>query len=80
MIAALIAAAVATPAPAAPAAPAAQLRLADARPAIWVINDEDTVIYLFGTFHALDGRSVWFNDEVKAAVSASAARPCCAIG
>jgi uncharacterized protein len=23
-------------------------------PALWVVNDEDTIIYLFGTFHALD--------------------------
>ena len=43
----------------------------DARPALWVINDHDTVIYLFGTFHALDGRSEWFNDEVMTAFSAS---------
>lgn len=71
MIAALITAAVGMPVLATPAAPAAQVRLADARPAIWVINDEDTVIYLFGTFHALDGKSAWFNDEVKTAFSAS---------
>jgi hypothetical protein len=68
MIAALIAAAVATPAP---AGSATHVQPPDARPAIWVINDEDTVIYLFGTFHALDGKSAWFNDEVKTAFSAS---------
>ena len=44
---------------------------ADADPAIWVVNDHDTVIYLFGTFHALDGRSAWFNDEVMTAFAAS---------
>jgi uncharacterized protein YbaP (TraB family) len=74
MIAALIAAAVATPAtaaPAAPAAPAAAQMYLDARPAIWVVNDEDTIIYLFGTFHALDGKTAWFNKEVKTAFSAS---------
>ena len=43
----------------------------DAHPAIWVVNDADTVIYLFGTFHALDGKSDWFNDEVKTAFAAS---------
>lgn len=43
----------------------------DARPAIWVVNDHDTVIYLFGTFHALDGQTEWFNDEVMTAFSAS---------
>lgn len=55
-----------TPAPAAPAtAP-----LPDADPALWVVRDEDTTIYLFGTFHLLDGRP-WFNDEVKTAFDAS---------
>ena len=44
---------------------------ADADPAIWVVNDSDTVIYLFGTFHALDGKSAWFNDEVETAFAAS---------
>ena len=43
----------------------------DARPAIWVVNDSDTVIYLFGTFHALDGKAAWFNDEVQTAFAAS---------
>jgi uncharacterized protein YbaP (TraB family) len=41
--------------------------LPDADPAIWVVNDEDTIIYLFGTFHALDGKAQWFNDEVMTA-------------
>lgn len=68
MITALIAAAVATSPPAAPAAEAA---IPDARPALWVVNDEDTVIYLFGTFHALDGKSAWFNDEVRTAFNRS---------
>ncbi|MEO7637407.1 MAG: TraB/GumN family protein [Sphingomicrobium sp.] len=45
--------------------------LPDARPAMWVVNDEDTIIYLFGTFHALDGRSEWFNDEIETAFTAS---------
>ncbi|HET7816821.1 MAG TPA: TraB/GumN family protein [Sphingomicrobium sp.] len=45
--------------------------IADARPALWVVNDEDTIIYLFGTFHAHDGRSSWFNDEVETAFAAS---------
>ena len=63
LIAAAIAAASVAPAPA-PAFP-------DAHPAIWVVNDADTIIYLFGTFHALDGKSAWFNDEVKTAFAAS---------
>ena len=40
-------------------------------PALWVVSDADTTIYLFGTFHALDGRSSWFNRNVKAAFDAS---------
>ena len=42
----------------------------DADPALWVIRDADTTIYLFGTIHLLDGRT-WFNDEVKTAFDAS---------
>ena len=55
----------ATP-PAAPAAASAT----DADPALWVVRDEDTTVYLFGTFHMLDGRP-WFNDEVRTAFDAS---------
>jgi uncharacterized protein len=40
-------------------------------PALWVVNDKDTIIYLFGTFHALDGKSDWFEQAVKTAFSAS---------
>ena len=54
MIAALIAAAMANTAP---AVPPAQASLPNARPALYVVNDEDTINYLFGTFHALDGKS-----------------------
>ena len=56
---------------AAPAAAAATAVLPDADPAIWVVKDPDTTIYLFGTFHALDGKSAWFNDEVKTAFDKS---------
>jgi hypothetical protein len=38
---------------------------------LWVVKDADTTIYLFGTFHALDGRTAWFNDEVRAAFDRS---------
>jgi len=44
--------------------------LPDADPALFVVRDADTTIYLFGTFHLLDGRP-WFNDEVKTAFDAS---------
>jgi uncharacterized protein YbaP (TraB family) len=40
-------------------------------PALWVVNDNDTIIYLFGTFHALDGKSKWFEQAVKTAFSQS---------
>src|SRR5688572_18506865 len=62
------------PAQAAPAAPAtaAATALPDADPAIWVVKDPDTTIYLFGTFQALDGKSDWFNDEVKTAFDQAA--------
>ncbi|MDQ3143826.1 MAG: TraB/GumN family protein [Pseudomonadota bacterium] len=54
-------------APAAAATPA----LPDAEPAMWMVGDADTTIYLFGTFHALDGKHDWFNDEVRQAFDAS---------
>jgi uncharacterized protein YbaP (TraB family) len=45
--------------------------LPDAEPAMWMVRDKDTTIYLFGTFHALDGKRDWFNDEVRDAFNAS---------
>ncbi len=42
-----------------------------ARPALWQVRDADTTIYLFGTFHTLDGRTVWFGDKVRQAFDAS---------
>jgi len=54
-----------------PLSEAAPAPLPDAKPALWVVADADTKIYLFGTFHALDGRSAWFNDEVAGAFAGS---------
>lgn len=54
-----------------PQAPTVALRTVPGHPALWVINDDDTIIYLFGTFHALDGKSDWFEQAVKTAFSAS---------
>jgi uncharacterized protein len=65
LLAAAVAAAVALVAPIPASAPA------PADPAIWVINDEDTTIFLFGTFHALDGRPGWFNQTVRTAFSSA---------
>jgi len=42
-----------------------------ARPALWVVSDADTIIYLFGTFHAHDGRARWFDRAVKTAFDGS---------
>jgi uncharacterized protein YbaP (TraB family) len=58
---ATVAAAPLTPAP----APAAE-------PAMFVVRDADTTIYLFGTFHALDGQSNWFADPIHGAFERSA--------
>jgi uncharacterized protein YbaP (TraB family) len=54
-----------------PAAGAAQAARPDADPAMWVVKDADTTIYLFGTFHMLDGKRDWLNDEVTAAFDKS---------
>jgi uncharacterized protein YbaP (TraB family) len=41
------------------------------QPALWVLSDVDTTIYLFGTFHALDERTDWFARNVRAAFNSS---------
>jgi uncharacterized protein YbaP (TraB family) len=56
-------------APAAPAAPAVATK--DADPAIWVVKDADTTIYLFGTVHVLKPGLSWFDEAVKAAFDKS---------
>jgi uncharacterized protein YbaP (TraB family) len=43
----------------------------DADPAIWVVKDADTTIYLFGTVHVLKPGLSWFDDAVKAAFDKS---------
>jgi uncharacterized protein YbaP (TraB family) len=62
----LAAAAIAAAAPQAPAQPPAE-----AAPAIFMVHDQDTTIYIFGTFHALDGRSEWLSRTVKTAFDSS---------
>lgn len=49
----------------------AQAQRPDADPAMWVVRDNDTTIYLFGTIHLLNGQQDWFNDEVRTAFDAS---------
>lgn len=43
----------------------------DADPALWVVKDDDTTIYLFGTMHALKPDLVWFDDAVAGAFEQS---------
>ena len=43
----------------------------DADPALWVIRDEDTTIYLFGTVHILKPGMTWFDEAVKDGFDAS---------
>ncbi len=42
-----------------------------ADPAIFVIRDQDTTIYLFGTFHVLSPDLVWFDGPVERAFAES---------
>src|SRR6476619_3149875 len=43
----------------------------NAAPAMFVIRDADTTIYIFGTFHALDGEAKWFDNQVRDAFEQS---------
>lgn len=43
----------------------------DADPALWVVKDEDTTIYLFGTVHLLKPGLSWFDEAVREAFNAS---------
>lgn len=43
----------------------------DADPALWVVRDADTTIYLFGTVHVLKSGLSWFDEGVKAAYDKS---------
>lgn len=54
-----------------PASAAAHDAASCARPALWVVSDADTTIYLFGTIHTHDGRAHWFDHAVRRAFDAS---------
>lgn len=43
----------------------------DADPALWVVKDDDTTIYLFGTVHVLKPGLGWFDEAVKSAFDKS---------
>jgi uncharacterized protein len=65
-------ASIATPAvPASPAPFVPAPSIVRATPALWEVRDADTTIYLFGTFHTLDGRTVWFDHHVRDAFNSS---------
>ncbi|SEM49488.1 hypothetical protein SAMN05192583_0402 [Sphingomonas gellani] len=43
----------------------------DADPALWVVKDKDTTVYLFGTIHVLKPGLSWFDEAVKTAFDRS---------
>ncbi|WP_213981222.1 TraB/GumN family protein [Sphingomonas sp. dw_22] len=43
----------------------------DADPALWVVRDADTTIYLFGTVHMMRPGLTWFDEAVRKAFDAS---------
>jgi uncharacterized protein YbaP (TraB family) len=61
LVAAALAAA--TPAVAPPAPPT--------EPAMFVVRDADTTVYIFGTFHALDSKTHWLSNDVRDAFEQS---------
>lgn len=52
-------------------APVAAAATVDADPALWVVKDDDTTIYLFGTVHVLKPGLSWFDEAVKDAFDKS---------
>ena len=54
-----------------PPAPAPAAATIPADPALWVVKDKDTTIYLFGTIHALKPQLSWFDSAVRKAFDAS---------
>jgi uncharacterized protein YbaP (TraB family) len=51
--------------------PAPAAKTQDADPALWVVKDQDTTIYLFGTIHVLKPGLTWFDEAVKKAFDAA---------
>ena len=51
--------------------PAAHAQTKDADPALWVVKDADTTVYLFGTVHVLKPGLSWFDEAVRAAFDKS---------
>ena len=59
------------PACARPAPTHTRSPVADADPALWVVRDADTTIYLFGTIHVLRPGLTWFDEAVRQAFDRS---------
>lgn len=57
----------ASPLPACARAPASRPAANDADPALWVVGDADTTIYMFGTIHVLKPGLTWFDEAVRQA-------------
>ena len=69
MVNLLAAAALAT---ATPLVPTPAIATSEApEPAMFVVHDGDTTIYLFGTFHALDGDPRWLENGIRSAFEQS---------
>lgn len=60
-----------TAAPATPQGAATAPATVDADPALWVVRDADTTIYLFGTVHVLKPGLSWFDEAVADAFNRS---------
>ena len=56
---------------AAPPTKAAPQAITDVDPALWVVKDKNTTIYLFGTIHVLKPGLGWFDEAVKKAFDSS---------
>jgi hypothetical protein len=46
---------------------AAPPKILHARPALWLVKDKDTTIYLFGTIHMMKPQVAWFEGPVRTA-------------
>lgn len=51
--------------------PAASARAAAAKPAMWMIGDQDTTIYLFGSMHMLPAKLAWRTPVIERAIAKS---------
>lgn len=47
--------------------PGSEMPATPTDPAMWLVADEDTTIYMLGTFHLLPGDIDWFNGDIRAA-------------